>query len=479
MRQNTQTNEQDTRLAMLDSLLTTPHRKLETLAELHTNLLNRDPLFYGHLAVWYQQNGDVRDHKEVFVGSLLASDAPEHRDAGFMLLQEFPPYEVARIVDYLKRIRGKMPRSARTAVVTYLRQREQSPQQFDRAALRGRKAMKALYAALHIKPNARADAILFKDEPPDNSLAAALKRLAKADTPETQAQLIVTEKIPYTVAVGAVQAMTPTVLAALIHAMSPQEVINNLKSLKARGAMDNADIKTMIDAKLETAKTSGRVAALKTQVAAEAAGLDAEMQAKLEAIADTQIKRKGKISRPTTLLVDKSGSMTEALEVGKRIAAMVSGVTEAELYVYAFDTMPYPIVANGTELSDWEKAFRLLKADGGTSIGCALELMRKRNIRVEQIVLVTDEGDNAAPSFGDAYTEYRTAMNIAPDVTLIRIGHCNGQVERQMQRMGYKVNVFTFAGDYYALPNLIPMLAQPSRLDLLMEIMAMPLPVRQ
>src|SRR5215469_2835848 len=84
----------------------------------------RDPLFYGHLAVWYQRNGDVRDHKEVFIGHLLVSDVPEHRDAGFMLLQELPPYQVMRVVDFMKRHLGKVPRSARTAVTRYLRARE-------------------------------------------------------------------------------------------------------------------------------------------------------------------------------------------------------------------------------------------------------------------------------------------------------------------------------------------------------------------
>ena len=119
--------ERDLRLEILNSLLTTPHRKLEEVAAVHAEMAQRDPLFYGHLAVWYQRNGEVRDHKEVFVGNLLTSDLPEHRDAGFMLLQEFPPYQVARVVDFMKARRGKLPRSARTAVVRYLRAAGEEP----------------------------------------------------------------------------------------------------------------------------------------------------------------------------------------------------------------------------------------------------------------------------------------------------------------------------------------------------------------
>src|SRR5207237_259802 len=127
---------------------------------------------------------------------------------------------------------------------------------------------------------------------------------------------------------------------------------------------------------------------------------------KLEAVADAQVKAKGRITRPTALLIDKSGSMEVAIELGKRIGALVSAVCEAGLYVYAFDTVAYPIEAAGTELAGREAA-------------------------------------------------------------------------RKASPAGVGADVFQFSGDYYALPNLIPMLARPSKLDLLMEILEYPLPQRK
>ncbi len=267
-------DERDLRLELLNSLLTTPHRELGEVAELHADFITRDPLFYGHMAVWYQSHGDVRDHKEVFVGNLLTSDLAEHREAGFVLLQTFPPYQVARVLKFMKERRGKVPRSARTAVEQYLRAREANDRFFDRAALRGKRAMKSLYASLHIKPSARADAILFKNDPPPGSLADATKRLARAASATEQARLIADLRIPYTVAVGAIESLTPAVLVALIDVMSPQELINSLKSLKARGALSHPEVKALIEDKLERAKSDERVAAMKTRVAAQAADLD-------------------------------------------------------------------------------------------------------------------------------------------------------------------------------------------------------------
>src|SRR5581483_9803876 len=87
-------------------------------------------------------------------------------------------------------------------IVHYLRTRENNLRQFDGAALRARNDLKHLYASLRIKPCSRAQAILFDELPPADSPLHALKLLAKADSAEEQARVIVENKIPYTTAIG-------------------------------------------------------------------------------------------------------------------------------------------------------------------------------------------------------------------------------------------------------------------------------------
>src|SRR5206468_1186981 len=128
-----QNQERDARLDMLNSLLTMPHRHLEQSAELHRSLIERDPIFYGHLAT------------------------------------------------------------------RYLRERESNTVFFDRAAIRNKKAMKHLYATLHVKPCPRADAVLFKETPPEDSLAFILKQVAMSPSAERQARLIAEHKLPYAI----------------------------------------------------------------------------------------------------------------------------------------------------------------------------------------------------------------------------------------------------------------------------------------
>jgi hypothetical protein len=281
------------------------------------------------------------------------------------------------------------------------------------------------------------------------------------------------------VAASVVKQMTPAVLMALIDRMSAQELINNVASLKKRGAMENAELKAMIDQKLEAAQTGARVSAFKAGKAMEAANVSAETRAKLEKVADTQIKAKGRIKRPTALLIDKSGSMELAIELGKRIGAMISTVCEEALFVYAFDTVAYPIERGGNDLASWERALAGIKAGGGTSCGVALEYMRIKKQYVEQIILVTDEGENTVPLFAPTLAKYREAVKADPTVCIVRTPGASATVTTACQRAGVAVDVFEFGGDYYSLPNLIPLLAKPSRLELLMEIMEYPLPVRK
>ena len=61
----TPAGEQDLRLRLLNTLLTTPHRKLDETWPVHRDMVAADPRFYVRLAAWYNDSGDVRDHKEI------------------------------------------------------------------------------------------------------------------------------------------------------------------------------------------------------------------------------------------------------------------------------------------------------------------------------------------------------------------------------------------------------------------------------
>lgn len=477
------TTEQDIRLSILNSLLDSTHRDVSRVASTHSDMISQDPLFYGHLAVWAQSNTDVRDHKEMFVANLLLSEFPEHREAGYVLLQSFPPYQVERIKNHVKRVFKKNPpRIMKSAIKTYLKSIERNEARLDGvAASRNRKSLTGLYASFKIAPNDRAQAILFDDNPPADSKLAQVKMLSQTDDPTRQAKMIVEHNIPYTTAVGAISNMTPTVLAALINQMTDQELLVNLGSLRKRGVMDNKDLKALVDKRVKSLKNSKKIDVLKAQKAAVTAGVDEDVAEALSDVSDAQLKRKGRITRSTALLIDKSSSMTDAIELGKGVGSMISTIVEGDFYCWAFDVVAVPINCVSDKLKDWENAMRMIRAGSATSCGAGLHQMINKGQFVEQVIMITDQGENRAPYFINEMKRFKEKRGSYPRVIFINCGRYAGNtLERECQnnQIEYESINVPVGSDYYSIPNLIPLLSAPGRLDLLEDIMNTKVPTR-
>ena len=601
----------DVRLRIMNSLLTCPHRDMDAIVALHKEMIDADPEFYAHFAVWAQGSTQVRDHKEAFIANLLASEYPEFREVGYVLMQELPPYQLERVTRHVAggwaslnirppktegeklpkgtkakgakgaktpvdprykefqeikkglvaaytadkaanldafkaRVRTlfKLPKDAdvrvtfskstiklkdkegkktgekktvvkahfdyfrpglrkgapsilQTGVKNYLRLLERDEKRFDLATVRQYHALKSLYSAHHIPPSNLADLILFKDRPPEGSMRAAVKHIANIEDPVEWAKAVVAAGIPYPIAVGLLpMEMTPIHLIGLINNMSAQELLNSMASLEGRGAMDNADVKALIDQKLGKAAGSKRVDALKAQKAAAVVGakVSEETKQKLTDVADKQVKRIGKLKKPTALAIDASSSMTEAIDLGKEIGALISPIAHSTFVCASFNDMVKIHDVKSDKKSDWDTAFRYVKASGSTDIGAVVPTVKAKvdKLRetapatplIEQFVLVTDEGENRTPYFADRLDEYRKATGIAPNVVIVRIGsQKTDRVEKALRAKGFEVDVWEppvkeGRVDYYSLPNLIPLLCKGSKAELLADIMDVPLPSR-
>lgn len=514
MSQSTHSPEQDVRIRMLNSFLTCPHRDLNKIKEIHNSLIEQDPVFYAHLAAWYQQKGDVRDHKEMFKACLITSPFIPNREHGLAMFRSAPPYEKRKVVGSIKgkvvkfrkktdkKIKTKKgrtvdaveiekesvglfkntPSALKTEVEKYLRWLESDKRRFNNAVLKFSKDIKGLYASFRIKPSPYADKVVFKEEYEKDSKLNILKEISEASTPEEAAKLIVENRIGYTTAVGLIKKMTPSVLVALINSMSPQELINNMASLEERGATNNPKVKKLISDKLKRAETSKNVSALKSKRAKKTKRIkDEEISKQMDKVADEQVKKNATISVPTLLLVDSSSSMHSAIECGKAVASLISGATVADLYVATFSSMSREIpLPKGCSLTQAENAFAGVRAHGFTAIGSGMKLAIHKKWLVDQVVIITDEEETADPYFVAGYQEYVSAMNTQPSIVVIRIELRSPVLTHNLKRAGIPFDLYEPDGtDYYAMPGLIPLLSKKSKLDLLFEIMDTELPVRK
>jgi len=469
----------DPRLGFMDALLSSPHGDLAGYGEVHERVLEADPEFYGHMAAWYHGRGAIRDQRLLFVAHLGTSPQVEHREAAFIMAQALRTYELARMLRYLKEQRHRLPRRTRSAVAYWLRRREADPAWFDEVALRDRRNLKYLYATLRLRPAARAGAILFERRPPPESRLAAVKRLATCDDTLEVARGIVAHRIFFSTAVGLLKKLDAPALAALVDVMSPQQLLNSLAALQRRGALDNPELRALVEAKLAQARDESRVQDARTLRAAAACG-DRAIAATLGEIGAERLRRRGRITRPTALFVDKSGSMELALEVGAHVAALCSTLAEGGLWAYAFDSIGRRVGApTQGDLLSWRQAFSHLQANGATSIGAPFVNMERNAVRAEQIVVITDGAENTSPLFVDALRDYEAWSGHRCGVVVVLVGVPPGRqsgLERSLMQAGIDHSSYRFDGDLYSLPNLAAYLATPRRAELCAEVMETTLP---
>ena len=467
--------ETSARHALIDAFMVASHGDLKALSAVHDRAIQEDPLLYGPLARWYQQHGAIRDHHELFVAHCLASPFPEHREHGLVLLQTLRPYQVARVVRFLKETLRHKTRIARSAVRTYLQRREADVEWFDECCIRDSKSMKYLYATLRIKPSPRAEQILFQGKPPAESRVAASKKLPSLQKrPDQQAELIRQHHIHFTTARGAVTNYTPAILEALVEVMTPAQLITNLSFLEKRGALMHPAIRRTVLAKLERGVTESRVSEFKALVAMQKISVDRTLADRMLAMVGQRLRGRGTIQRNTAVLVDKSGSMEECIAIGRLLAALCSTICDAEMWVEAFDSASFPVQPTSRNFAGWEEAFKRIRASGATSIGVSVRKLRDQPL--EQLVLISDGEENTQPYFAQEVRAFQQRHGRTLKIIWIKVGNSAQTFESELA--GLDVTRINFKGDYYNLPNVVPLLCSGEHRQLVDEVLECPLYTR-
>ena len=560
---------------IFNSLLRTPHRSVDQFLELHKTQLERDPFLYGCLATYAVHEGEcvVRDTQDIFLATLFVSEFPEHREAAWHMLQDFPPFRARRVVQYItgwakhvthtsedkplpasgehgvtytrdkyskghsdeslrgkeikrqvkklgRKLRGRMKtasaeitidhwlvkhrghgktmnRVLRGAIANYLKHREENEEMMEGAIIRARSALRFLYAKAHLVPGSGdthwLNRCLFHNEAPEGTRIEAMKKVIASNDPTEQAEIIMEAKLPYPVVRSLVKAVTPSVLIALIDAMSPQELLANLSAVKREGAFNNPEIKELIQSKIKDVQKAkkNKVDALKGTIAADAvADLDEDTKKLVQDATDAQLKQHGNIGVPTALIIDKSQSMGQAIELGKQLGAAIGQAAGDNFAAcYLFDHNPVRVrwtKADGDmgSFAAWNKKLAMFRCGGMTNLGSVLRSMINENVRAEQIVIITDEGENGHPKFHELLPEYKAQFGFMPEIVIVRMGryaYANvGKVANPCQRAGATVTSMDVADiDKISIPNLIQLLSKRSIFDLVQEILQLPLPTKQ
>lgn len=476
---------QYSRNKLIQTLMKIGHGKLDIYVEPGLLAAHAEPELLAHFIGWNSKNGKVRDSKVAFPALALRNvkktdqDLAENAIANALMLS---PRDVVRFYDFSKSltaqgktITGGFRRLLEQGIKRYLATREANIKWWDRTVLQHRAPMKKLYRIVGFKGTERAQKILFKGEYPGHSVFASVAKLKEMPAAEA-ASLILNKQIPLEVAIGAVsKAKDKDVVLALIEGMTGNQLITNTGFLQRLGCGTDPILKAAYDAAIERAKTCTKVESLKAGRAAETV-TDQAMAAKLTNLQQVKTKQLGGIDGDWLVLADCSGSMASAIELGRKIAALITERVVGSVYLIFFNTAPTFIEVTGLSYDQILAKTNRIRADGGTAIGCGLDYLRAKGVAVQGIAIASDGGDNSAPLFHQAYAKYVQQMEIEPTAYLFHVigerdaltGHCQAS-GIQLERFEMGSNV-----DYYSLPNIIGTM-RTNRYSLVDEIMEFPL----
>ena len=463
------------RTEIIATLTKSAHGKLAEYLPAATVAAREDADFYAHLLAWNATRGNVRDARVALPVVALASRPSDRTyiENALALLAALPPREFAKAVAFAREV-GAPDRTVRRLVARYLRDIEVG--RWDRVSLQHRRALRGLYAKYHVKPSETAEAALFRGDPVGRF--AVVQELRNMD-PLGAAAAVVHHKIPFLVARGAVgkKMSNPDVLIALVERMTPAEVVTHAKTIRKMGK-DAPALRAVLDAALgRVGRSKDASTVLKATQAAEA--VEAEhpvLAAKLKAAQESQAQTLKTIDGDWLVLGDKSGSMTAAIAVASKVAALLTHAVKGAVHLVLFDVHPNYFDATGKTFDELTTMTRKVAAGGGTDLSCGLRMMRDRRITVGGIAIVSDGADHHTYGFPRALNEYAETIGAVPSVYFYRMPGEPDVFEGQMRRSGQDPIVFDVGldADHYSLPALVQTM-RTNRWSLVDEILQTPL----
>lgn len=466
-----------TKQQVFSALAKSPHGKLDEYLPIGLPAAKEDPEFFAHLVAWNARKGEVRDAKAALPIIALTGTTDEAMlENALAHLASLEPRNFERALEF-RRITTAPSRKLQRLNERYLREMEADRFKWDRAAIQHRDRLKRLYALYHVKPNKRADDILFKGVYHANSAFQAIRNLSTMQ-PEEAAGTIAHYKIPFLVTGGALgnrPMKEPDLAVAIINRMSPNELMGNSKMLTRWGITTVPAVRGAYEEALGRAAISKKGGSLKAGVAASVVGNE-KIEAKLRALQEKQIDKLS-IQGNWLIIGDKSSSMTTAIEVTRSVGGVLARAAAGNVYITFCNTSPTFYDVTGKTMDEIESLTRMVYASGGTSIGCGLQAILERGLEVDGIAIVSDGGENTVPYFHDAYRRYSEKFGKEVPVYLYHTaGDCD-TLTGMCKAAGIDLQTFDLQKgtiDYYSLPNLVATM-RTNRYSMIDEIMAMPL----
>lgn len=386
------------------------HRDKQLIVDRNKALMAKNEMLAAHFLAHSAKKGGVRDVNIALIASGLGSDNLVARENALAHMLELGPRELVQVLELLSanRISRKKYQEVRHWITEYIRAREANVPWWDSMAVNNRKDLKDIYGMLRLRPNERADAVLFKRNYPADSVFQAIAQFPNM-TPLEMAGAIQRFKIPLPIVQSAMKDMSYVDKERLLitamnnatpaQAMFYSKVVDEFGSAAVRQAHKEA---------LE--KKSKRDVQTRYK-AANVKGLSEEMKATLT---DTMEKKmgEGSLKGDVVIICDTSPSMTAAVPRAVYLASYIAREATTVQIVFV-NSNAYSIDVTGMTLAQIQAATAGVAIEGGTNYGAAFQYMARKGWNPGAVVIIGDfESWNYGPALEDFMKGNSTLCNL-------------------------------------------------------------------
>jgi hypothetical protein len=226
-------------------------------------------------------------------------------------------------------------------------------------------------------------------------------------------EAIETQRLSYKETVGRLPkgtGMTPAILAALVPSLSDRDMRMLTPTLEELGLMADADIRARWE-KAIARSDDQRALHIAKNVRSKA------LRDKLEEAADVAARKA--VAEATKeadvhvmFLIDKSGSMTGAIEQSKEaLTRILAGFPADKVHIASFDTVGTVLKPKAATRTGVQHMLKGIAAGGGTVHGAALHAMRSAGVLIPGgaklvVIVVGDEAGESGKAFAQAFASY-------------------------------------------------------------------------
>jgi hypothetical protein len=292
--------------------------------------------------------------------------------------------------------------------------------------------------------------------------------LSEAEICET----IETQRLSYKDVVGRLPkdiGLTPAIMVTLLPTLGDRDLRRLTPTLEELGLMAEPEVRARWEEAIE-ASTDQRALNIAKNVKDEA------VREKLEEAADVAAKKAvaeatEEVDVRVMFLIDKSGSMTDAIEKSKEaLSRILAGFPPDRVHIVTFDTAGTVLRPKAPTRLGVQHMLEGVTATGGTIHAAALNALYGSGVRVPVgaklvVIVVGDEAGEAGASFAQAFTR----LGYRPDAIalMVNVAFRRGATVRDCAReLGVPFSEVTIAqfDDPYQVPRVLKALIDAPRL---------------